>query len=685
MDSRETSIESAPRRRLTALGVGLVWLAAGAAVGTAAPAEAATTLTVYAGGSNDQGSVSPLVMGTNHRYTFNGYETWDPVTGQIRPDIATKSRQMGLTLLRWPGATHANTFWWSGTLGDDRRCQRDGRITDPGNPDNPADDVLAARDAAYGLDEHMRFVEQIGAQAQIMVPMVIGNPVDAANLVEYLNSPAGDGINPNGGTDWAELRAANGHPAPYKVTRFELGNEHYHAGQRYWMPQNDPNASPPARPAIAAYINGADRRITGEPLGKLTRRDAAGRPVCTGSTAGVASDGTAGQVFDLNYPSAVVDTFTLRVGGVTWRRVDTLATAGPADRVYELSPHVGEVIFGDGVHGAVPARGASVVADYTSTHRGFVDFSRRMKEVDPSIDVCASWGQTTFPSLFRELAPAGSTYDCLTMHPYTDFQGENKTDWDSAQEAHDWHMLSAVEERDNLAALRAAVDANTTTPHPYVAISEYGALWGPEQNNPFPEYSYSMTHALYMANQWMHWQTMGVPWAAGNALASDGWYTLLGPADRGFVYSAEAIAREAVKPMFGARGQQVLSEISGGPVRDPANTVMCDGGAPATCQDTYPVLRAMATRAPDGTVYLMVVNRSPVQNDAITVDVTVRGFTGTGSATVRQVAPTAFTSHNDVDTPNAVALSTWNRAVGTNTFTATFPPFSITVFILRPT
>ena len=76
------------------------------------------------------------------------------------------------------------------------------------------------------------------------------------------------------------------------------------------------------------------------------------------------------------------------------------------------------------------------------------------------------------------------------MHPYTDFQGENKADWDSAQEAHDWHMLSAVEERDNLADLRAAVDANITTPPPYVAISEYGALWGPEQNNPFPEYSY---------------------------------------------------------------------------------------------------------------------------------------------------------------------------------------------------
>ncbi len=685
MDSRATFIGSAHRRGRTAAGVGLTCLAVGAAVGAAAPAQA-TTLTVYAGGNNDLGSVSALMLGANHRYTFNGYGTWDPVTGQVPPDIMTKTRQMGLSLLRWPGGTVANTTWWSGTIGDNRLCQRDGRVAVVGNEDNPADDELQAREPSYGLDEHMRFVEQLGAQALIMVPMAIGNPIDAANLVEYLNTPAGDGINPNGGPDWAEVRAANGHPAPYKVTRFEIGNEHYHADQRYWMPQNNPNASPPVRPGVTAYINGADRRITGERLGRLTRRNATGERVCTGSTggAGVASDGTAGQVFDINYPSAVVDTFALRVNGVTWRRVDSLATAGPTDKVYELSSHVGQVKFGDGVHGAVPAAGHLVVADYTSTHQGFVDFYRRMKEVDPSIDVCASWGQPTFPALFRELATPGSKYDCVTGHPYTHFQAENKDSWDSALEAHDWHMLSSLEERNTVVALRDAVNANTLTPHPYVAISEYGALWGPETNNPFPEYNFSMTHALYMANQWMSWQTMDIPWAAGNDLSSDGWYTLLGKESSGFIYSAEAVAREAVKPMFTARGRQVVTELVGGPMRDPANTEMCNGGAPLSCQDTYSKLRAMATRGPNGTVYLMVVNRSPFQNDAIPVDVTINGFTGTGSATVRQVAPAAFTSHNDVETPNAVTLSTSNRAVGTNTFRATFPPYSITLFILPP-
>ena len=59
---------------------------------------------------------------------------------------------------------------------------------------------------------------------------------DAADLIEYLNAPAdGEVTNPNGGVDWAEVRAANGHPEPYGVTRFEIGNEIGYYRQTYWM------------------------------------------------------------------------------------------------------------------------------------------------------------------------------------------------------------------------------------------------------------------------------------------------------------------------------------------------------------------------------------------------------------------------------------------------------------------
>lgn len=665
----------------------LVTLSGSGVVGANPAFAAATTITVYAGGgSDDQGDVFTSLLGANHRYTFDGYGTWDPAADRPVPDVTAKAQRMGMKLLRWPGGTVGNTVWWKGTIGSNRMCQRDGRVGPfggLGDPANPADDVLLARYPSYGLDEHMAFVQAIGAEAQIMVPMTIGNPIDAADLVEYLNTPAGDGVNPNGGTDWAEVRRSNGHAEPYGVTRWELGNEHYHADQRYWMAQDDPTSPTPRRAAIEQYIEGGSRRIVAEGLGKLAQRDSAGNP-CAGSTGATPSDGTAGQVFHINYPSAVVDTFTLRVNGVTWRQVASLSTAGPLDHVYVLRPHIGEVAFGDGVHGAIPPAGATVVADYTSVHLGFVDFYARMKAVDPDIHVCASWGAVNFPSWFKQLAPAGSRYDCLTVHPYTHFEGQQRNDWDSAVEAHDWHILSSWDQREFVLDVREAVNANTSAPHPFVAISEYGALWGP--NQPFKNYASSMTHALYMADQWINWLDLGIPWAEGNDFSSDGWYTLLGPAGKGFVFSAEAAVREAVRPMFEARGRRIRYTVSGNPLRDPSDAELCDYPTPplARCADSYAKLKVTATRGPAGAVYVMVVNRSPAAGDAITADIVVNGFTGNGTAEVRQVAPASFTAYNDDAGPTSVTMAASTRSVGANRFTATFPPHSVALFRLPP-
>ncbi|MEQ4302113.1 alpha-L-arabinofuranosidase C-terminal domain-containing protein [Plantactinospora sp. B6F1] len=656
----------------------------GSGVVVPGPAAAATeTITVYAGGGgDDRGEVPALLFGANHRYTFDGYGVWDAAAGAPVPDVVAKARAMGMSLLRWPGGTVGNTVWWKGTIGQNRMCQRDGRASTLGVLADPADDVLPARSPSYGLDEHMRFAAAVGAETQVMVPMTIGNPFDAADLVEYLNTPSGDGVNPNGDIDWAEVRKANGHPEPYRVTHFELGNEHYLANQRYWMAQNTAGSPTPVKEAITQYINGGTRRITGAGLGKLTLRDAAGNKLCTGSTAAVPSDGTPGQIFNVTYPSVVVGTFTLRVGGTTWRRVDSLDTAGPTDRVYTLRPHIGEVAFGDGRHGAIPPSGASVVADYTSTHLGFVDFYRKMKAVDPKISVCATWGAANFPDWFRKLAPAGSRYDCLAMHPYTNFKAQGRADWDSPLEAHDWHMLSAWDQSEQMVDVRGAVDAHTGTPHPYVAVSEYGALWGPDQDNPFPEYAHSMTHALYMATQWISWLEMGIPWALGNDFSSHGWYTLLGPPNSGFVYSAEAVAREAVKPMFESRGSRIRHSIAVDSMRDPSDTELCDANAPARCREKYHKLWVTATRDPAGAVYLMVVNRSPTAGDAVTARVVVNGFTGNGTAEVRQVAPADFTAHNDAQTPNAVTMARSTVPVDANGFNTTFPPYSITLLKL---
>lgn len=86
--------------------------------------------------------------------------------------------------------------------------------------------------AAFGLDEYMKMAERngvSGADQHILINIYgnINSPnqaqaaQDAADLVEYLNKPAGQGY------AWADLRAQYNpdHPQPYNVGLFNLGNE----------------------------------------------------------------------------------------------------------------------------------------------------------------------------------------------------------------------------------------------------------------------------------------------------------------------------------------------------------------------------------------------------------------------------------------------------------------------------
>ena len=67
-----------------------------------------------------------------------------------------------------------------------------------------------------------------------------GDAADAADMVEFLN--AEKGTNPNGGVAWADRRAELGHPEPFGIRYFEIGNENNQGGadgtasQQYWMP-----------------------------------------------------------------------------------------------------------------------------------------------------------------------------------------------------------------------------------------------------------------------------------------------------------------------------------------------------------------------------------------------------------------------------------------------------------------
>ena len=594
--------------------------------------EPGTTITVDVGAV--RGPASTDLLGVNHRYNANGYDTWNTSTDAPYKSVVEGALRVGLDSIRFPGGTIANTYDWKRAIGDGRGCQVDGR----GSGIHGFGAVTG--EMAFGPDEFMEFAERIEAEPLFMVPFVTGTPADAADWVEYMNSPAGDGINPNDGEDWAEVRAANGHPEPYGVLRWEIGNEQHHADSRHWM-------SPDLGTAAQQYAFGGTATVIAERLGKD----------CNHPLDGIASDGTGNQVFEALYPPVDPASFGLTVDGRRWRQVADVGGRGPRARVYELTPESGEVRFGDGVHGAVPPAGSPVVASYFSVHEGYFAFADAMKAVDPSIDVCASFGRVAFVQ-----AADGTPFDCMTTHPISSMApaGEDQATWVDALDGHDRMMLAVDARRRGITKLERSLPEGTP-----LWFTEAAVLQG--DGAAFPGWASSAAQAAYMATMWGDWMETGIEFGMSSVFLG-GDRSLLGTRRR-VTYSAEAVTREAVSPMFSAGGDLLTASVEGNPVRQPEGL-----------DRSYTGLAVTATRAPDGAVALLVVNRLPL--DAVTARVQVPGQTST-YAELRTVMGEDFTSWNKVGEPPEVTLQTSEAPVDpVEGLVHTFPASSTTVIRL---
>lgn len=142
-----------------------------------------------------------------------GSGIWDSSTWSIDEAVLDELRAMPGLTYRYPGGNPSNHFKWMQTVGDMsvRKPQLD--------PDTGA----GLLPVEFGFDEFMAMVDEVDGEATITVNM--GDfAANAAAWVEYANAP-NDGSNSNGGMDWAAQRAANGHPEPYGIKRWELDNE----------------------------------------------------------------------------------------------------------------------------------------------------------------------------------------------------------------------------------------------------------------------------------------------------------------------------------------------------------------------------------------------------------------------------------------------------------------------------
>ncbi|WP_436927550.1 alpha-L-arabinofuranosidase C-terminal domain-containing protein [Halosimplex amylolyticum] len=132
------------------------------------------------------------------------------------PEVVELLRESDLPLLRWPGGNFVSGYHWQDGIGP-----VDERPTKP----NPAWDGLEYN--LFGTDEFMQFCEHVGCEPMICVNAGDGTPEEAAKWVEYCNGDPEE-------TEMGRLRAEHGHPEPYDVTHWEIGNELWGQWQTHW-------------------------------------------------------------------------------------------------------------------------------------------------------------------------------------------------------------------------------------------------------------------------------------------------------------------------------------------------------------------------------------------------------------------------------------------------------------------
>jgi alpha-N-arabinofuranosidase len=128
----------------------------------------------------------------------------------MRRDVVALLKELGVGVLRYPGGCFAEDYkWQEGLLPVDERP--------------PVGKLSHLRDSdgydfqEINIDDYLALCREIGAQLAITVRLGEGTPEEAAAWVEYCNGAAS--------TRWGKRRVQRGHPQPYAVKYWFLGNE----------------------------------------------------------------------------------------------------------------------------------------------------------------------------------------------------------------------------------------------------------------------------------------------------------------------------------------------------------------------------------------------------------------------------------------------------------------------------
>ncbi|MFO0927235.1 MAG: alpha-L-arabinofuranosidase C-terminal domain-containing protein [Gemmataceae bacterium] len=147
-------------------------------------------------------------------------ESWRKAGG-CRPDLQDAIAGLRPPVIRWPGGCFASPYRWKDGIGPQHKRRP--------HPSTMWDDKEVN---SFGTDEFIAMCRRVGAEPLLVIN--IGTPQwnrglqdhdflqEALDWIEYCNGPAD--------SKWGKVRAANGHPEPYRVKYWEIDNETWAMG-----------------------------------------------------------------------------------------------------------------------------------------------------------------------------------------------------------------------------------------------------------------------------------------------------------------------------------------------------------------------------------------------------------------------------------------------------------------------
>lgn len=170
----------------------------------------------------------------------------DNVQG-FRPGMIRLYKEMGFKMFKWPGGNFVSAYDWRDGIGD--RDRRPPRLQPMWSNRVESNDV--------GMHELMALCRLVGAEPDVAINSGFGSAREAAEQVEYCNGSVE--------TRMGGMRAANGHPEPFRIRYWTIGNEMYGPWQyghmaldQYWVKHNYiVEAMKVVDPAIKVTVSGA--------------------------------------------------------------------------------------------------------------------------------------------------------------------------------------------------------------------------------------------------------------------------------------------------------------------------------------------------------------------------------------------------------------------------------------------